>query len=123
GQQRRTRGGYALHRQLCDDVRKAQAEARLAAEVAVFKDDPLAWLRSGPGRDSASAEGWTSAVKPFKRDQRSTGNGLVDADGRDLIPTLLDALTPFPEARLAVARALRGEVIDHGASTAGEGRG
>jgi hypothetical protein len=37
-------------RQLCQDVRQAQAYARLVAEVKVYESDPEAWLRLWPGR-------------------------------------------------------------------------
>ena len=47
------------HRTFLVDVREARAQARVAAETAVRRDNPLAWLRYGPGRDRAGAPGWT----------------------------------------------------------------
>ena len=41
------------------DVREARAQARVAAETEVRRDNPLAWLRYGPGRDRAGEPGWT----------------------------------------------------------------
>src|SRR5262245_53556494 len=45
-------------------VRKAEGQVRLAAESRTFQKAALSWLRSGPGRATAEAAGWTSPVKP-----------------------------------------------------------
>ena len=49
---REARGPY---REFHDAVRQARAQARVAAETEVRRDQPLAWLRYGPGRESAPA--------------------------------------------------------------------
>src|SRR5690242_10161656 len=36
-------------------VEEAKAQARLTAEMAVFKDDPKTWLTRGPGKDRPDA--------------------------------------------------------------------
>ena len=41
-------------------VRHAHAEARLAREVEVAQDEPLAWLMKGPGRERPGEPGWSS---------------------------------------------------------------
>ena len=45
--------------ELLDKVRKAQAGARVDAEVRVYKEKPLEWLRLGPGRTEPEFPGWT----------------------------------------------------------------
>lgn len=45
------------------DVTVAKAFARGVAEVKVAKDNPLAWLNQGPGRDKPGAEGWSTTNK------------------------------------------------------------
>ena len=40
-----------------------RAEARAAAEVEVRRDNPLAWLRYGPGRERPEESGWTQSVQ------------------------------------------------------------
>src|SRR5262245_33430655 len=45
-------------------IRQSQAQARLTAEIAAFKKDPVTWLKQGPGREKADNPGWTTAVKP-----------------------------------------------------------
>ena len=57
---RRQRGPY---REFADDLDRAGGEARVLAEHRVFSDNPLAWLRLGPGRDRPGEPGWTENVK------------------------------------------------------------
>src|SRR5947209_3765473 len=45
-------------------VRQAIAQARLRAEVEVYSDRPLDWLRNGPGRETAEQPGWTGNARP-----------------------------------------------------------
>lgn len=42
-------------------VREARAVARVAAEMEVRRDNPLAWLRYGPGRAKSDEPGWTES--------------------------------------------------------------
>lgn len=52
--------GVAAYVGFYEAVRVARAEARVTAEVEVRKDNPLAWLRYGPGRDRGPEKrGWT----------------------------------------------------------------
>ena len=53
----------SVYRQFCKEVREARAEARTAAEIQVRKDNPLAWLRYGPGRERPGEPGWTESSK------------------------------------------------------------
>ena len=42
-------------------VREARAVARVAAEMEVRNNNPLAWLRYGPGRARPGEPGWTES--------------------------------------------------------------
>jgi hypothetical protein len=44
-------------------VMQARAQARLRAEGWVMEQDPLSWLRLGPGRERRGQPGWTEAAK------------------------------------------------------------
>jgi len=43
------------------EVSQAKADARTIAESAIFKDNPFAWLRYGPGRERPGEPGWTES--------------------------------------------------------------
>jgi hypothetical protein len=45
------------------DVKRASAHSRRIAEVKVLKDNPLAYLRFGPGRERPGEPGWTDSSK------------------------------------------------------------
>ena len=96
----------APYRALREAVRQAQAQARLGAEASVLSNKPLDWLRCGPGRHAPDSAGWTSPVKPPPAADKGPANPLLDSGVQAFIPLLLDALTPFPEARAATARVL-----------------
>ncbi len=93
-----------LYRDFGLAVRQAQAQARLFAEHRAMQDDPLVWLKSGPGKETARMPGWTSPIKPLTPPKRT--NGLSAERLQLLVGCLLTALTPFPEARLVAAQAL-----------------
>ncbi len=40
-------------------VQEARAVARVSAEMEVKRDNPLAWLRNGPGKTKHGEPGWT----------------------------------------------------------------
>lgn len=87
------------------DVRSARAQARLSAEIEVRKEHPFSWLRFGPGREREGEAGWTESSEI-----KHTGSfAVVQSDEWIRIAAALEeALGPFPEARLAVAKALQG---------------
>src|SRR5215470_8351145 len=58
GQGRRT-GRPTKYRTFPEAVQQARAQARLKAETTAFKDKPLDWLKSGPGRETSDCTGWT----------------------------------------------------------------
>ena len=103
GLKRRARGPY---RTFAEAVRQAEAHARLGAEMAAYKKDALNWLKSGPGRETARRPGWSMPVRPRSAKEGRTANPLLQPAAARALAALLQALTPFPEARAAAAAAL-----------------
>jgi hypothetical protein len=98
-------------RRFRDQVREAIATARLAAEMQTFKDDPLFWLKYGPGKETAEIPGWSNAVKPPAGDEPAP-----EATPSEIRLGLLAALTPelnrLPAVlRAAILEALEAETI------------
>jgi hypothetical protein len=95
-----------LYVQFAIEVRRAQAEARSQAEIKVREDQPLAWLRYGPGRDRGDpdAPGWSDQTEVVNRyDRQAQAFVLVfngtKADHRVVdTDTVGDALQPGPRA-------------------------
>jgi hypothetical protein len=87
-------------------VRQAVAHARLTAELEIRTKDPKFWLCHGPGRDTKSAPGWTSAVKPAFLPAGGSRDVLASPESQRLCELILRTLTAFPDARAAVAAAL-----------------
>jgi hypothetical protein len=87
------------------EVRAARAQARLSAEIEIRKEQPFSWLRFGPGREREDAPGWTES-----KEVRHSGSFAVvqSEEWLRLAAALEEALAPFPEARVAVAKALQG---------------
>ncbi len=81
-------------------VRQAIAQARLLSELAICKKDPKFWLSHGPGRETLDNAGWTTLVRP--RVRQEAGEDPIEI-ARALCIWMMEALTPFPEARLKVA--------------------
>ncbi|MBL8799670.1 MAG: hypothetical protein JNM56_37655 [Planctomycetia bacterium] len=106
GQRPEARGNY---RSLFLAVEQARAQARLAAEIEVFKADPTAWLKSGPGKETETNPGWTTTVKPKITQDNRTVNLLLAPEMQGLFAAILQILAPYPEARTAVAQALAGK--------------
>jgi hypothetical protein len=97
------------HRLYADAVRQAIAQARLAAEIKAFQDDPVTWQKQGPGKETPESPGWTTTVKPIIREGNQTINVLLSPEMQGVFAAILQVLAPFPEARAAAARALAGE--------------
>src|SRR5262245_28275222 len=55
--------GQAPYREYLEKVSTAAAAARLAAEVEVRRENALAWLRYGPGRERPGEPGWTDRTE------------------------------------------------------------
>jgi hypothetical protein len=96
------KGARGLCRQLANGVMQARAHARFMSEMALRGKDAKTWLLSGPGRETPSRPGWTSAGKP------AAGAQVEEPPLRllELCAELLQALAPFPEARIAAAEAV-----------------
>jgi hypothetical protein len=93
-------------RTFVERVRQALAHARLTAEMEMRKKDPKFWLCHGPGRETKTALGWTTAAKPaFVPDGGST-DVLASPERNPLCVLILRTLAAFPDARAAVAAAL-----------------
>ena len=87
-----------------DDVRAARAQARLSAEIEVRRDQPFNWLRYGPGRERDGEAGWTESTE-----LRHSGSvGVMYSQEWTVISVAIEAaLENFPEAKLAVAEAMK----------------
>jgi hypothetical protein len=84
---------------------QARAQARLKAEVELRSESPRDWLRLGPGREQPDRPGWTSPARHQARPKRT--ESLLDSpEFHRIAKRSLDALAPFPEARLALGDAL-----------------
>jgi hypothetical protein len=89
-------------------VLQAHAQARLKAEIAILDHKPLDWLRYGPGRETTTAPGWTSASKPCLQGPQEESNPLLDPRTQALIVIVLEGLNEFPEARARLAPKIHG---------------
>jgi hypothetical protein len=86
------------------DVRAARAQARLSAEIEVRKEQPFNWLRFGPGRERDGEAGWTESSEI----KHSGSVGVLYSQEWTVISVAIEtALENFPEAKLAVAEAMR----------------
>jgi hypothetical protein len=94
-----------LCRQLVNEVRQARGHARLMAEMQLREEDAKAWLLHGPGRASAAQDGWGGIGATSRVHKPADPNESPDRV-LDLGVVLLQALTPFPEARAAAAEVL-----------------
>jgi hypothetical protein len=102
GQQRRA---GRLCRQLAQEVPQARAHARFIAEMRLREEDTKSWLLNGPGRQTADRDGWGSAGAAG-REREAADKAQFRAQWLDLCALVLQALTPFPEARAAVVEIL-----------------
>jgi hypothetical protein len=98
-------GRPAKYRRFVEKLRQAEAQARLNAEVAAFKDKPMDWLKAGPGKETAAKPGWSALAKPRAGAAKETPL-MMRPDVQAFLRALLQALEPHPEARAAVAAVL-----------------
>jgi hypothetical protein len=82
------------------DVRMAQAQARLRAELLVFQDEPKVWLEHGPGRETPDRPGWTTAARPA---ERGRDDDALGPEALRLMGSLVEWLQPYPDARATIA--------------------
>ena len=99
-----TRSKREPYRSFVRDVRAARAQARLSAEIEVRKEQPFNWLRFGPGRERDGEAGWTesSEIK-----HSGSVDVLYSQEWTVISVAIETALENFPEAKLAVAEAMR----------------
>jgi hypothetical protein len=90
-------------------VEQAQAHARCMAEVDMRQNDPKAWLIHGPGKSNPALPGWSAPMKPSINQDNRTINLLLQPQMQSLFAAILQVLSPYPEARAAVAAALAGK--------------
>jgi hypothetical protein len=76
--------------------------------MEVFKANPAAWLKGGPGKEAPGRPGWTTSAKPVVNQDNRQINLLLDPNRQGVLSALLKLLEPYPEARTAVAAALAG---------------
>jgi len=87
---RRGEKGRKPFSELLARVREAAATARSNAELRVFRDKPLEWLRLGPGREKPGEPGWTESPTTLR------------VEGGDT-PVRLQPVHPVPIQTLAAA--------------------
>ena len=108
-----SKGKGAVYESFAQKVAQAQATARLAAEMQAHHKDPRMWLRAGPGRETASSEGWTTFVRPQAR-KAQTINLFATPMFLDFLATLRAVLAPYPEALQAVVGAIEATGVGAG---------
>src|SRR5258708_38158336 len=95
------------YKHFAEEVRRAEAQARLGAEVAALKDKPMDWLKAGPGKETTAKPGWSALAKPRAGALKDI-SPLLDPGVQAFLRVLLQALEPYPNARAAVAAVLAG---------------
>jgi hypothetical protein len=94
-------------------VLEAVATARVFAEAKVFDSNPLAWLKHGPGKETPERPGWTTSAKPCAPQHHPGADvDLTNPRLQQYFVMILQVLTPYPEARTAVAAALAEQKTD-----------
>lgn len=78
--ERRSSGKY---RDFYEAVRQARAQARVAAEIEVRREQPARWLTKGPGRDRPGEPGWGDRPLP---DDAPDGSIVITFDLRRASP-------------------------------------
>lgn len=78
-------------------VREARLQARATAEIEVRRENPLAWLRQGPGRGrTPEEEGWTDETRKIDLRAELTGeirtDHITDENARALLRMALAEL-------------------------------
>jgi hypothetical protein len=102
----RARRPKRRYRVFYEAVLQAQAQVRLAAESKALTKDPLAWLKTGPGKDAPDRPGWSNPPKASLPSDHPAVNLLLRRETQEMLTTVLRLLAPYPEVRAAVAAAL-----------------
>lgn len=91
---------------------EARAQARLTCEMKAMQEDPVAWLRSGPGKEQPNEPGWPMPVRPQAVRQTNHVNVFLAPQMQGVMASILQILAPYPEARKAIADALSSCVME-----------
>lgn len=93
-------------RRLYKEVVRAKAQARALAEIELYKGDKRTWLKSGPGKEQPGSPGWSREAKPTIFQTNQQVNVTSSPEWNALLETIIGCLSPFPEARQAISKAL-----------------
>src|SRR5262245_31947877 len=75
---------HKLYTPLWQEVMQARAQARLGAEMKAMQEDPVAWLRSGPGKERPNEPGWSMPVRPQVTRQTNNVNVFLAPEMQSL---------------------------------------
>jgi len=100
---------HPKYTKLWQAVMVARGQAQLRAEIKALDDEPLQWLKFGPGKETQERPGWSGLPRPVVREDNTTVNVLLSPEMQGVFGAILQVLTPYPEARAAVAAALAGK--------------
>lgn len=95
-----------IYRELVQEVEKAHAEARLAAELKTYVEEPLIWLRTGPGKETLLSRGWTTSASLRFSDVDLTISRLLHQETQELLQRLMKAFGDEPATRKKLAQIL-----------------
>jgi hypothetical protein len=104
GRSKRAKNPY---RSFAAEVRQALAQARVLAEMGTWKASPVIWLLKGQGKDAAGNPGWSRETDPVIVEENDTVNVFASPEWASVLVTIQHALASFPEARVALAQALK----------------
>jgi hypothetical protein len=106
------RQGQKPYLRFWEKVMKAHSQKRVAAEVQVAKENPLAWLRLGPGRTRPGEPGWTNdpAFLPGEEGAEAGADEFTDEELSATITALLDRARTRAAQSAAAADAADGDV-------------
>ena len=109
----KTAGGpayAAFHQQ----VRRAAAQCRAKAEMALRESNPEFWLAHGPARERETLPGWSAVPKPAAGSHAESVSPLADPEFLQILAELHAQLKDYPEARGVLANFLARELPQRG---------
>lgn len=81
---------------------EAQAQARVAAEIETYRQQPEVWLRHGPGKETTDSPGWSNPVKAIIHNSSQSLNVLLTPELAGIFGSVFQLLAPYPDALKAV---------------------
>lgn len=94
-------------RRFARSVRKAQAQARLSAEIAMHSDSPKLWLERGPGKETDTQKGWSLPPTAKAGAAGTTINILMDPTIQAMLAAIMHVLGPHPDLKADVAKVIK----------------